>query len=293
MATVEKVRPEMYGDLYEFLLADISPEESEAAKDRLYRPLFETSWENSELERGFVLLQGGEVVGFIGTLFSARRIENREINLCNLTTWKVKEGSRSQSVELLFPILKRKEHIITGLSLAPHVYPVYKMLGFRDLETCLTVFAPTVFAETKDRVESVFQIDLIRGHLNSDEKIVLDDHLKYECKHAVFFGESGYVYVVLSLSKKMHIPCVYIHHISNKDFFVRHHPSIVSRLMTIYRAPFVVTEGRYLDGYHLPLTLRYRLNVPRMVKGQMIDHKFIDSLYSELIVLNLFRDNFF
>ena len=76
--------------------------------------------------------QGG---GFIGTIFSTRRLLGRMEPICSLSSWIVLEEHRNASLLLLKPILAMREFTIVNLTPAPVVYEIFSKLGFKPLES--------------------------------------------------------------------------------------------------------------------------------------------------------------
>jgi len=67
--------------------------------------LFDLPWPVEEEHRGFILRDGGEAVGFLGTIFSRRTVGGTTCRFCNLSSWIVKESHRSSSLQLILPVL--------------------------------------------------------------------------------------------------------------------------------------------------------------------------------------------
>src|SRR5882672_8108148 len=99
--TIERATSIDFDRVYPLLL-DFN--NSRIAQDK-WRQIFNTNWNSPENYCGLLLLQGGRVEGYLGLLFSARMIKGRTEKFCNMTSWIVREGCRSQSL-LLFELLK-------------------------------------------------------------------------------------------------------------------------------------------------------------------------------------------
>ena len=56
---------------------------------------------------GYVLKIKNEIVGFVGTLFSKRKIRNKNYIYCNIHTWVVNELHRMGSHLLFVPLIKK------------------------------------------------------------------------------------------------------------------------------------------------------------------------------------------
>ena len=73
-----------------------------------WKNLLTYHWRTPDENPGFVLLDDGRVVGYIGTIFSKRHVNGKIEKNCNLTSWIVKDKYRKESLKLLLHILKLK-----------------------------------------------------------------------------------------------------------------------------------------------------------------------------------------
>ncbi len=128
-----------FDEVYPLLLDFANPRMS---RDDWRRMLFDLPWPVEEETRGYVLRDGGAVVGFLGTIFSRREASGRALRFCNLSSWIVKETHRSASLQLVLPVLALKSHTIVNLSPSATAYEVFAQLGFRPLETAQVLLPP-------------------------------------------------------------------------------------------------------------------------------------------------------
>ena len=100
---------------------------------------------------GYALLKNNsEVVGFLGTIFSKRRIQNQLFDHCYLHTWIVSKNYRMQSFRLIKPVLEKKVFIST-FSPIKSLEGLYKKLYFEEKNyfTKFIVASPINFADNK------------------------------------------------------------------------------------------------------------------------------------------------
>ena len=84
---------------------------------------------NKNYHFGFVLKTQKKIVGFVGTLFSKRKFNNKNYIFCNIHTWLVDKSHRIAS-HLLFEELIRKKLVITVLSPLDKLCGTFKKMGF-------------------------------------------------------------------------------------------------------------------------------------------------------------------
>src|SRR5579863_502257 len=70
-----------------------------------YRPLFSYPWLADKPGMGYILEEDGQIVGFLGAIYSCRRVSGRMERFCNLTNWCVLPEYRNESLKLLFAVL--------------------------------------------------------------------------------------------------------------------------------------------------------------------------------------------
>jgi acetyltransferase (GNAT) family protein len=109
--------------------------------------LFRNAWSDNP-GHGFALYEGGKAVGFIGTIFSNRRLLGRMEPICSLSSWIVLEEHRNASLLLLKPIMALRDFTIVNLTPAPVVYEIFSKPAdrqrLRASKRCLAGRVPTI-----------------------------------------------------------------------------------------------------------------------------------------------------
>jgi len=91
-----------------------------------WRKQFNPPWGGHRDYCGYMLLDDKQPVGFLGLLFSRHPIHGQIEEFCDLAAWIVKEEYRSNSLALLFPLLKEKNLTITTFTASNRVITVLK-----------------------------------------------------------------------------------------------------------------------------------------------------------------------
>src|SRR6516165_11952987 len=96
MPIIRKARGDDFERVYPLLLRFKDPH----LKEEHWRQLFvdHSGLQNDHF--GWVLVEGGDVVGFVGTIFSQRTIRGGTVRLCNINSWIVKQEYRTHSLAL-------------------------------------------------------------------------------------------------------------------------------------------------------------------------------------------------
>ena len=289
MAVVEKVTPAMFDDVYPLL------SELDSAQPReKWRKIFDYRWEADEGYVGYALVDDRKVVGFNGAIFSRRIIDGRDARFCNLTSWIVKEQYRTESLRLVFPVLKLKGYTITNLTMNDRAWEVTRRLGFKNLDTNVRILflVPGLSATRKEEapviVSDKSKIAEILDPVNL--KIFLD-HSHYNCGHLVIQDKYGYSYVIYTRKRyrkyNCDIPYAQILYISDRSAFLRRINKVKSYFLKSRKYFFLAVDERLIGNATIPYSKAYQLKIPRMYKSDVLSREQVDNLYSELVVLGL------
>jgi acetoacetyl-CoA synthetase len=86
-------------------------------KAATWRRLFDHGW--SDHGRGFVLLDGNAVVGFLGAIVVRRQVNGEAALFCNLSSWAVHAKYRGWGMALLAALLRDESLTYTAFTPAP------------------------------------------------------------------------------------------------------------------------------------------------------------------------------
>lgn len=253
-----------------------------------WRQLFIKHWDIPEDYHGYMLVDDEKVVGFLGTIFSARKIGNQEYRFCNLTSWIVKPEHRQRSLFLLFPLLKLKDYTFTNLSAQKHVAAIHRELGFTEIGSRAQIVLPlsgfSFHGNNKYRI--ILDKDKIKDILRNDELAIFNDHLKFKCRHLLITSGNDYCYLVASTLIKKMVPILYIHYIGNLDLFLKMINKVALRILYHFKSLGMIIEERFVKGQNLRGAIQYDLPQYKLFKSSFLQAKDIDNLYTERILLN-------
>ena len=257
------------------------------AKDD-WRQLFIDHWHINKGYFGYVLEDGEHIVGFLGLIFGHRTLNAQKEKFCNITSWVVDEKFRNQSVFLLLPVLKLKEYTLTILTGSKETYAVARKLGFQDLESHVQIIFPLPSIATW---LTPCQIKINRKNLSENlagEALqVCRDHLALRCFHVHVRSPLGECYLVGTRVFHKSLACAHIHYISDPRVFAKFAGRIAAIICLQIKTIVVVTDKRFLRGNTVLLSRTWPLPNPRVYKSGSLGKNDIDSLYSELPVLNI------
>lgn len=284
MAVLMKARTQDFEKVYP-LLKELN--NSRLTKDD-WKQLFVKRWGSQEDYLGYMLMDSTEVVGFLGLIFCSRLINNTMHQFCNLTSAIVKKRYRSESLLLFLPLLKLKEYTLTDFTPSKEVYVILKKLGFKDLETKTKIVLPLSvpdFLGDKSFVE--FNKDSIKGFLNERDLKIYYDHIEFQSIHLLIKSEDGNCYVVASRTRKKFLYFAQVHYLNNITVFLKYINKVSAKICLRLNVSGLIIDERYIEDSRVKCAIAIRRRQPTLFKSKALEKKDIDTLYSELHVLNL------
>lgn len=284
MFTIEKAFTEDFERVYQHLRQSFG----DSLSKEEWRKSFIPQWRSPEEFCGYMLLQEGQVKGYLGLLFSNRILNNKIEKFCNMHSWCVSEDARGKSLSLLLETLKLKDYTHTNFTASPTVETILSRLGFTAFEVHQQVIFPIPHLRLKRR-SWVCDFDLkeIRACLNENDRTIFDDHQQFNCEHLLLRSGERYSYVVLKKTQRKNMPFAKVHYLSHAENFIECIESLTAQICMRLRILGVMVDDRYLMEHRLRTGVRYTHQRKAYFKsGSAPDKNRIDTLYSELVVLH-------
>lgn len=287
---VEPATTEMFDDIYA-LLQDFDAHRM--TRDDWRKMLCAHGWQRSADPYGYVLTDGVDVTGFIGTLHSTQTIHDEEHRFCNLSSWIVKKEHRLQALRMLAPVLADEQTTFTGLTLIEATAKIFRKRGFQDLETEALVLSPlsSVTAPrsirrcswTADRGE-------IAATLRGRDLEVFHAHEHARCGHLLLQWKGATCYVLTTTWRLKGRPVSHVHYVSDRERFWSHLGAVQWAVLRAQKTPLVMIDKRQAGRSSVPFALRYRLQQPRLYRpsrARPIAPDDVTALYSEMMWLRV------
>ncbi|MEZ0395200.1 MAG: GNAT family N-acetyltransferase [Anaerolineales bacterium] len=280
MTLIRPAEPEDFERLYPLFLGFNEPR---PAKET-FRRLFVRLWGNLDDPFGYLLEDEGRPVGFLGTLFSQREIEGREEKFCNLTTWIVAPEYRSEGLSLLSRVLNRTGVTFTNFT-GLKVAPILRRFGFQVLDERARILLPLPFAGAG---EISLDPERIAPCLDDHDRRILEDHRPFAFPHLLLRRGGEYAYLIVKPVRRKRLPLAEVHYLSHPAVFARLAPSLLARLCLRLGVLGLLVGEHYLAAQRVSLpgaTIPQR--IPRLFRSNSVPRQAMDTLYSELQVLDL------
>jgi hypothetical protein len=258
-------------------------------RERWWKLLFEPPWPVEEPHRGYVLRDGGEIVGFIGTHFSSRWVNGTPRRFCATSSWIVRESHRGASLQLLRPILDLRSHTILNLMPSHAAHDIFCRLGLQTLETAQYLLTPCPRArEILRPLECTVTTQLagIRERLDERGRTILDDMSRACAAQALLRCGPRLSHIVAVRSPwKGRWRLAHVLYASDWELFWRHPGLVCAAFFRALGTPGLRVDARHRVGGLPPMAVEKRLDPPRLFRPATPDitPQLVDGLYTELV----------
>lgn len=246
-----------------------------------WRQAMHPSWESAQPNRGYLLREGGRVVGAYLAYYSERMIDGLPRRICNLGPWSVDGEHRAAGLRMLRALLRQPGYTFTDLSPSVNVLALNTRLGFTALDTTTALVANLPWPMRSKGVRIIDSPNDIDDLLDGSEQRIYRDHAASAAYHAVITDGEQICYVMFRRERRKGLPLfASVLYVSNPGLF-RDRARHFCRYLLLRRGlPATLLEGRVV-GYR-PRGSVTVAGYPKMFLSQDLDATQIDYLYSEL-----------
>jgi len=258
-----------------------------------WRPLCTTNW-LADKPRGFVLTDGGRIVGHVGLICVQREINGKTGIVCNHSGFYVAPDYRGRGLgaTLSAAAVGRDERIThTSLTPAPVTQRILEASGWSILDRHVLLFPPGLNAETlwQSRVDIDVNDRTVRASLGQAERRIYDDHASYDCLHMTACDAGGTAYLVVKRRLRrttrwaVGIPLSQILYCSAPDVLARNLERIKLAIMWQQK-----TFGIAMNERLFPKAPRaIRREEIAQYRSAIFTPDELDLLYSEFVLLDI------
>ncbi len=250
--------------------------------------LFTYPWADGPY-RGYAIYADGRAVGFLGTIFSRRKVAGREERFCNFSSWIVEKEYRGASVMLMRPLVAElPDCTIVGHTPVPVTVAVFTRLGFQHLESEELILPPLPgAAEALRALGGSFTLSpqRIQSELDGDERVIHRDLSYTRVRHVLLRRGGRRCYLVARLGRRKRLRVAELLYIGDLEFFWENRILAQAALFAAMGAVAISVDRRFADGFRIPRAIRRPR--PRIYRPSRADilPVAIDGLYSELLML--------
>ena len=262
-----------------------------------WRPLCTTNWGADNPTRGFVLTDGGRIVGYLGTLYSEREINGKTGIVCNYSSYYVAPAYRGRGLAQTLVAASARDERITYISHtpAPPTRRALESLGFAILDRGVLLLPLGLNAETlwQSRVDIDVNDRTVRASLGQAERRIYDDHASYDCLHMTARDAGGTAYLVVKrrlvkrrvrrLAWTAKVPFSQIMYCSAPDVLARNLERIKLAIMWQQKTFGIAMNERFLPK--APRAIRQEAIA--QYRSPVFTPNELDLLYSEFVLLDI------
>jgi acetoacetyl-CoA synthetase len=286
---IREARADDFERVYPLLLEFENPH----LKTEHWRQLFvdHTGLQNGHF--GWVLVDGGDIVGFVGTILSERTIRGEMVRLCNTSSWIVKPEYRAHSLALHAKAIADQSVTVTNLSPTAQVLKLLEKLGFTLMDKSERIILPVVTPRTfMDNCEILTKSDAVQVALKGENLRFFRDHQLPFNHHVLLRMAGADCYLMMNRTLKtirgdLRLPFARVHHISAPEIFVRYLEKLVVRVAASLKVVAMIVDDRMLRGtvpWHSFMRPGGKRNAA--FRSKRLGAEDIDGLYTEATILN-------
>ena len=280
MPTIRKATIEDFEYVYPLFSGFQAPRPSREEFQQIFIP----RWGIDGSHVGFILEEDHEPVGYLGTLFSLREINGRTEKFCNLCTWIVKEEYRSEGLPLLFQVLRMKDVTVTNFT-GNRVASILEKFDFKILDKRLRILFP--IPTLSNGCELIFDYSHIPPLLDAHDRRVFEDHREFKYPFVLLKAKAEVSLICFKRVKRKRLPILEIHYLSGKDTFTQHVRHVLPGLCIRNRAVGLMFGEHFLPEASIPFSITIPQRQMRLFRSKTVTAEEMDTMYSELQILNL------
>ena len=178
--------------------------------------------ENNKYPIGYLMSNTeNKIVGFMGTFFSERIIENKQNIICNIHTWIVDKNFRLNAFFLIVPLIKDNLNL-TAFTPVPTLKGLLSKCGLNKKEFNYKIIINfKIFNIKNDQFYIEIDSEKIKNKLSQEDLI---NYKRYTDNHfhkilIIDKESSNSIFIIASKIKKKGINVLNFFHVSNKYFF--------------------------------------------------------------------------
>lgn len=255
-----------------------------------WQRIFNYKWEGIEDYVGFHLEHEGQIVGFMGLIFSIRKKQNIQHKFCNITSLIVKEKYRASTILLIRKLQKIPDIIFTGLRPIEESYRLLTLLGFSAYETNYKIIPTANCWLSKSYRVNVYETPDLLDKISNEERRIAIDHMELKCKSLLFDFDGKTCLLIYKITTQTYskIPFKKIHilYISDVPFFNK----MLISILRVFNLRLGFWSAIYIDKRFLQKSFSFfyfiKKIAPPRISNAVNKHQIdFDELYSEAVLL--------
>jgi hypothetical protein len=248
-----------------------------------WRRLFDYGWLTDKPDCGVLLLERGELAGYLGVIHARRRLGSRTVRTANLSSWYILKPLRGRGLGLAMLQHATRDPAVTYTTFSsnPPALRVMAAAGLVLLDDARLTWrrsgsAPTGIEVLSDPTD-----------LPAHERRLLADHRGLPVEPRLLRSAEGDCLVVLSVKRKgADVAWHEVLYLGAPALLARHAQAFADAVLAPGESLLSV-DSRLLDGLETSGAERLPIPVPRYFRSPDLERRAVDFLYSEIPLLDL------
>ena len=207
-------------------------------------PHFGKNWNYKDNPYGNIMrdIKSNKIVGFMATIYSQRKIGDKNYICCNLAHFYVEKEFRMFAYFFFLYLLEKEKIIIYSHTPKGSIINIYRKLNFEiqvmKYNVSLGLNLYSIFSKNFKRFKIINNEETIQNILDTNNKKIYNDHQKYNCLHFVIIDEKKILkpcYFVTKKIKKFGFQLIDILYTSNFKQYKDFAPEIFTKISLLYK----------------------------------------------------------
>ena len=239
---------------------------------------------------GYALIdQHNEIVGFMGTIFSMRTIENKEHIYCNIHTWIVDKSFRINSFLLLTKLMK-KNIILTAFTPIKTLVGLFEKFGFEKIKMRRRIIFLFHFPNFVNKKQHEIEKNrlLIEKLLNENDLNLYRNYFHVPCEKFVIVDKNDktkYIFIIAAKFKIRGFQTLNLFYVSDNLKLKKDWDLITSIISKEFKVSFCVQTCFDERDCSIPNKALFTINLTRDIcVNNLSTSSKLDILYSDLLI---------
>jgi hypothetical protein len=259
-------------------------------------PHFGKNWDYNNNPYGNIMrdTKSNNIVGFIATIYSKRKIRDKNYLCCNLAHFYVEKEFRMFAYYFFLYLLERDKIIIYSHTPKDSIMNIYRKFNFEIQVMKYTVSLGfnlnAFFSKAFKRFKIVSDKENIKNLLDPNNKKIYEDHEKYNCIHFVIIDKKEILepcYFVIKKKRKLQVQLIDILYISNLEEYKNFAPEVFTKISLFFKTfligqRYFKTSEKFDNNFFL-----FSRTVEKFVPIKKFDNYYVtDTLYSDHVLFS-------
>jgi hypothetical protein len=245
-------------------------------------------WRPPNRPSGYASIVDGEMVAFLGALYSKRVLDGQPFEFCNFHSLICDPAHARSALRLIMRAEKVENLHSTVLTPVRNVHHMLIRMGFRPVDHRLLALRP--LARGRDRsggagLTMTHGPEAIIDRVDEHQARLITDHAATDCRY-LLAERDGQRCLVIYQRLGIRVPYGFVLHVGDRQLLQRASGPIRQEIMNDLGVRLVGVDSRMAGG-RLPGSMALPTDTRRMLRSEVVPPHLVYNLYSEFPVLGV------